>query len=274
MPIDAHESAAGEPSVFYEKRGRVAYVTLNRPAVLNAMNVGMHEALRAIWDDFEADDDIWLGVLTGAGTRAFSVGQDLKELVARTRDGVALSSYGSRGAPGSPRLTERFSLSKPLIARVNGLALGGGFELALACDVIIAADHAEFALPEARVGLIPGAGGVFRLARQLPLKSAMAYLLTGRRLSARRAYELGLVTEVVPLERLDDCLETLLSDMLRCAPLSLRSIKQAALRSLDVELPQAFQCQYEEEERRLRCADSREGPLAFVERRDPVWQGR
>lgn len=129
-----------------------------------------------MWDDFERDDDVWVAVLTGCGDRSFSVGQDLKELVARTESGAPATSFGSRGRPGWPRLTERFALTKPVVARVNGFALGGGFELALACDIIVAAAHATFALPEARLGLMAGAGGVFRLTRQMPFKSAMGYL--------------------------------------------------------------------------------------------------
>src|SRR3569833_1092324 len=153
--------------VRYEKRGQVAYVTLDRPEVLNAMNLAMHEALAEIWDDFERDDSLRVGVLTGAGPRSFSVGQDLKELAERARAGGSThSSFGSRGKPGWPRLTERFERSKPLLARVNGYAYGGGFELALACDLIVAARHAAFALPEPKLGLIAGAGGVFRLSRQ------------------------------------------------------------------------------------------------------------
>ncbi|GAA2042945.1 hypothetical protein GCM10009839_52430 [Catenulispora yoronensis] len=160
----------------YEKRGRVAYVTLNRPDCLNAMDLRMHEELALIWDDFETDDELWLAVLTGAGDRAFSAGQDLKELAERIRSGAAApATFGSRGKPGWPRLTERFTLTKPVIARVNGHAFGGGFELALACDVIVAADHATFALPEAKLGLIAGAGGVFRLTRQAPYRIALGH---------------------------------------------------------------------------------------------------
>lgn len=162
---------AGTRRVRYEKRGRVAYVTLDRPDVLNAMDLRMHEELADVWDDFAADDRLWVAVLSGAGSRAFSTGQDLKE---RVRDGGRPTTFGSRGQPGWPRLTERFELVKPVIACVQGYALGGGFELALACDLIIAGENAVFALPEARLGLVPGAGGVFRLVRQLPLKTAMA----------------------------------------------------------------------------------------------------
>jgi dehydration protein DpgD len=260
--------------VRYDKRGHVAYITLDRPEALNALDLRMHAELAAIWDDFEQDDNLWLGVLTGAGRRAFSVGQDLKELAARNRGGAPASSFGSGGAPGWPRLTERFSMSKPLIARVNGYALGGGFELALACDIIVAAEHAQFALPEAQLGLIAGAGGVFRLTRQLATKSAMGYLMSGRRMGAARAYELGLVNEVAPPGELDACVERWVEDLLRSAPLSLRAIKEVALTSSTLPLEQAFAARYEWEERRRASADCQEGPLAFVEKRPPRWSGR
>lgn len=262
---------AGEPRVRYEKRDRVAYVTLNRPHVLNAMDLRMHEELATVWDDFAADDQLWVAVLTGAGARAFSTGQDLKE---RVNDGARPTTFGSRGQPGWPRLTERFDLAKPVIACVQGYALGGGFELALACDLIVAAESAVFALPEARLGLIPGAGGVFRLVRQLPVKTAMGYLLTGRRIPAATALHLGLVNEVVPEPELDDCVAGWVEDLLRCAPLATRAIKQAAMRSLELPLDEAFTAHYEWEERRSVSRDAVEGPTAFIEGRTPVWQGR
>lgn len=259
----------------YEKRGRVGYVTLDRPDVLNAMDLRMHEELADVWDDFERDDELWVGVLTGAGDRAFSVGQDLKELAARVRTGTAgTATFGSRGKPGWPRLTERFSMTKPIIARINGYALGGGFELALACDIIVAAKHARFGLPEARLGLIAGAGGTFRLVRQLPLKTAMGYLLTGCQFDSATAHRLGLVNNVVPASELDDCLDGWLANLLRCAPLALRAIKEAALTSVDLPLAQAFATIYPWEKRRMASEDAREGPLAFVEKREPTWRGR
>lgn len=264
-------SGNDEPPVLYEKRGKVAYVTLNRPAILNALDLGTHEALGQIWDDLERDDDVRVGVLTGAGDRAFSVGQDLKELVRRMDDGATPSTFGSGDQPGWPRLTERFTMSKPLIARVNGYAFGGGFELALACDIIVAARHATFALPEARLGLIAGAGGLFRLTRQIPFKIAMGYLMTGRELSTERAFELGLVNDVVPAEELDKCVDSWVSDILRCSPVALRAIKEAALKSVDIPLAQAFATRYVWEERRMHSRDAEEGPRAFIGKRPPEW---
>lgn len=259
--------------VIYEKRGNVAYVTLNRPEVLNALDSHTHEELALIWDDFEQDDNIRVGVLTGAGDKSFSVGQDLKELAKKNLNGDPSTTFGSNRASGWPRLTERFTLSKPLIARINGYALGGGFELALACDIIVASECSVFALPEARLGLIAGAGGVFRLVRQIPFKTAMGYLITGRRMSAARGFELGLINEVVPANDLDACVDSWVQDILFCAPLSVRAIKEAALKSVDLSLEDAFNVKYEHEMRRIQSFDSKEGPLAFLEKREPRWRG-
>ncbi|WP_343235938.1 enoyl-CoA-hydratase DpgD [Streptomyces sp. SID10815] len=263
----------GDSGIRYEKDGQVARITLDRPDVLNAMNRRMHQELALVWDDVETDDDIRVAVLTGAGERSFTVGQDLRERARLDQEGTAPTSFGSRGQPGSPRLTDRFDLSKPVIARVNGYALGGGFELALACDLVVAADHAVFALPEATLGLIPGAGGAFRLARQMPLKAAMGYLLTGRRMSAADALRHGLVNEVVPLEDLDDAVDAWTDALRRSAPLSVRALKEAVLRSLDMPLEEAFTATYAWEEKRRRSQDAVEGPRAFAEKRAPVWRG-
>ncbi|MET8948661.1 enoyl-CoA-hydratase DpgD [Streptomyces sp. NPDC004542] len=260
-----------KPRVRYEKKNHVARITLNRPAVLNAMDLRMHEELAAIWDDVEADDEVRVAVLTGAGERSFSVGQDLRERALLDRQGVPPSTFGSRGQPGWPRLTERFNLSKPVVARVHGYALGGGFELALACDLVVASDQAVFALPEAQLGLVPGAGGAFRLARQLPLKTAMGYLLTGRRLTADMALQFGLVNQVVPYEQLDACVTEWTDALLRSAPLALRAIKEAVMRSVDMPLEEAFTTAFEWEQRRRHSKDAIEGPLAFAEQREPCW---
>ncbi|GAA4231068.1 enoyl-CoA hydratase-related protein [Actinomadura meridiana] len=262
------------PRVRYEKKDHVAHVTLDRPEVLNAMDLRTHEELADIWDDVEGDDEVHVAVLAGAGDRAFCVGQDLKERAALNRAGAAPTTFGSRGQPGHPRLTDRFTLSKPVVARVHGYALGGGFELALACDLIIASDTAQFGLPEAGLGLVPGAGGVFRLVRQLPPKVAMGYLLTGRRMDAATALRFGLVNEVVPAARLDDRVRGWTADLVRSAPLSVRAIKEAALKSVDMPLEDAFTAEYVWEERRRNSADAVEGVRAFTEKRDPIWTGR
>lgn len=266
--------ADDDACVVYEQRGHVARVTLNRPHVLNAMNDATHERLGHVWDEIERNDDVWVAVLSGAG-RAFCVGQDLKELAAKHDHGTAgVSTFGSRGRPGWPRLTERFSRSKPIVCKVHGYALGGGFELALASDVIVASEDAVFGLPEARLGLIPGAGGVFRLTRQLPWRVAMGYLITGRRFTARRAYDLGLINEVVDASNLEAAVDAWVDDILACAPLSVRAIKEAAESSAARSLEEAFTGSYGWEERRSRSADAVEGPRAFVQRRKPSWTGR
>lgn len=276
-PAPEGEQALGAgsgPRVGYRKEGHVAWVTMDRPEVLNAMDLRMHQELAAAWDDIEADDDVWLAVLTGAGDRAFSVGQDLKERARLDREGAAPTTFGSRGLPGWPRLTERFAMAKPVLARVHGYALGGGFELALACDLIIASDQAVFALPEARLGLVPGAGGGFRLAGQLPLKTAMGYLLTGRQITAARALELGLVNEVVPVEDLDRCVQEWVDQLVRSAPLSVRAIKESVMRPVGRQLEESFGDRYVWEDRRRSSRDAVEGPRAFAERREPTWEGR
>ncbi|MEV4583283.1 enoyl-CoA-hydratase DpgD [Nonomuraea jabiensis] len=265
------ETDDDRPRVRYAKKDRIAYVTLDRPHVLNAMDRPMHQELSAIWDDVEADPYVRVAVLTGAGDRAFSVGQDLKERARLDAGGEPPATFGSRDQPGWPRLTERFAFSKPVLARVDGYALGGGFELALACDIVIASERAVFGLPEARLGLVPGAGGAFRLARQLPLKLAMGHLLAGRRMSAVTAARFGLVNEVVERERLDECVAEWTHDLARSAPLSVRAIKEAVLRSVDMPLERAFSTRYVWEERRLRGRDVIEGPKAFAEKREPVW---
>jgi len=173
--------------VKYEKRGHLAYVTINRPEVMNALHPPCSLEMDQVWDDFVADKQMWVAIITGAGDKAFSAGNDLKFTAEhpemfRGGAGEALRSKG-----GFAGLTSRFDITKPIIAAVNGFALGGGFEIALACDLIIAAEHARFGLPEPRVGLMAAAGGVHRLPRHIPLKIAMGMMLTGRHITAQEA---------------------------------------------------------------------------------------
>ncbi|MBI2766497.1 MAG: enoyl-CoA hydratase/isomerase family protein [Chloroflexi bacterium] len=258
----------------YEKKGHVAYVTITRPEVFNALHAHANRELSEVFDDFAADDDAWVAVLTGEGDRAFSAGNDLKYTAEMSRLKPEERPDLSMGKGGFGGITSRYDLFKPLVARVNGYALGGGLELALACDLIIAAEHAELGLPEPKRGLIAGAMGVHRLPRQIPLKTAMGFMLTGRHIKAARAYELGLVNEVVPLADLDAAVDAWVQDILRCAPLSVRATKEAALQGLTMTLPQAGEARYEWEMKRRRSEDAVEGPRAFAEKREPNWTGR
>lgn len=266
------ESWDGSSSVLVDFDGSVARVTLNRPEVLNALDIDTHRRLAWVWDRIERDDNIRVVVLTGSGTRAFCVGQDLKETAAHG-DAVRSVSFGSRGKPGEPRLTDRFDITKPVVARVFGHVLGGGFELAMASDLIVAADNTSFGLPEALLGLIPGAGGVFRLGRQIPPRVALEHLLTGKTISAARAYDLGLVNAVVPAAELDQAVAELVHGILQSSPLSVRAIKEAFYGAEAVPLPVAFERSYPMETRRRYSDDAREGVMAFVEKRRPRWQG-
>lgn len=255
-------------------RDRVAYVTLNRPEAMNALNPELRFALSEIWDRVEADDDIWLAVVTGAGDRAFCAGADLKHrAIEREATDEQRQAWADMQAKTKP-LNTRWHFPKPVIAKVNGFALGGGLELALSCDIIVAADHVEVGLPEPRRGLIAGGVGVHRLPRQVGLKVAMGYLLTGRHMSAQRAYELGLVNEIVPRDQLDACVDGWVEDILRCAPLAIRATKEAVMKGLDTHLSDAFETPYESETIRAESDDALEGPRAFAEKRTPNWQGR
>jgi crotonobetainyl-CoA hydratase/dehydration protein DpgD len=241
---------------------------------MNALHPPASRELAAAWDEFAADDDAWIAVLTGQGDKAFSAGNDLKNTAEMSR--LPREQRPDQSMPGSGfgGLTSRFDLFKPIIGRVNGFALGGGLELALACDILVAADHAEVGLPEPRRGLIAGAMGVHRLPRQIPLKAAMGYMLTGRHIPAQRAYELGLVNEVVPLAKLDETVDSWVNDILRCAPLSVRASKEAAMQGLQMTLRDANNARYEWEMHRRSSEDAVEGPRAFAEKRAPNWTGR
>jgi enoyl-CoA hydratase/carnithine racemase len=258
----------------YEKKDHIAYITITRPEVMNSLHVHANLELDQVWDDFASDSDAWVAVLTGQGDRAFSAGNDLKYTAEMSR--LPADQRPRTGFPkgGFGGLTSRYDLFKPIIARVNGFALGGGLEMAMACDIIIAAEHAELGLPEPRRGLIAGAMGVHRLPRQVGLKQAMGYMLTGRHIPAPRAYEIGLVNEVVPLADLDAAVDRWVQDILRCAPLSVRATKEATMQGLDMTLPQAGSAAYAWEVARRRSEDAIEGPRAFAEKRTPNWQGK
>ena len=261
-------------TTLFEVRDRCAWITLNRPEALNSLNPELRWQLSQHLDQVEADEDIWLTVITGAGERAFCAGADLKQR-AREQDASPEQQNEWRRLRSETRhIIERWYHPKPIIAMVNGFALGGGLEVAMACDIIIAADHSEFGLPEPRRGLIAGSAGVHRLPRQIGLKPAMGYMLTGRHMSAERAFQLGLVNEVVPAGQLLETTEGYVRDILSCAPLSVRATKEATMRGLDYSLSTAYYTPYESERVRQKSEDTLEGPRAFAEKRDPIWKGR
>jgi enoyl-CoA hydratase/carnithine racemase len=249
-----------------EREGRLLVVTLARPDVLNALHPPANRELAAVFDEFAAEPELWVAILTGAG-RGFCAGNDLKYQAT----GGDMSGQPATGFAG---LTNRFDLAKPVIAAVNGVAMGGGFEIALACDLIIASADATFALPEPRVGLAALAGGVHRLPRQIGLKNAMGMLLTGRRVSAEEGQRLGFVNEVVPPGEALARAKRWAAQILECAPLSVRASKQAAYEGLEVGLREAMSRHYDELRRMVKSADFVEGPKAFAEKRPPRWQGR
>ncbi len=254
-----------------ERDGHLLVVTLDRPEVRNALHRAASDELDHVWATFEADPELRVAILTGSGDKSFSAGYDMKESGTPAKGGDFLAQRHPRGLGA---LTLRYDLSKPLIAAVNGFALGGGFELALACDIIVAAEHAEFGFPEPRVGRMALEGGMHRLARSIPLKTAMAMLLTGRRITAQEAYRIGLVSEVVQLADLLAAARRWANQILECAPLSVQATKEAVLAGLGLPLPAAVALVPPTMARALASEDQVEGVNAFRERRAPKWSGR
>ncbi len=250
----------------------VARVTIDRPAVMNALDARATAALEDIWRRLEADRDVRAVVLTGAGERAFCTGADMR--AGGERSGL---DYWAAGPPnGFGGLALRTTLDIPVIARVNGHALGGGLEMMLGCDIAVAADTATFGLPEPRVGRLPLDGGMVLLQRQIGHRAAMSMLLTGRRIAAAEAVACGLVNEAVAAAELDAAVDRWLADILACAPLSLRAIKQTVRRTAHLAAQEAQEAQAMRLPAVIEClgsADGEEGVQAFRERRLPVWSG-
>ena len=266
-PPDATQRRADpEDDVQVERRGDAAWITIDRPSVLNAMDPETATRLRAAVEDAD-DAGVRAIVITGAGGRAFSVGADLKWRASHPAAAARLPIGGGLHVPG----LDGFVCHTPLIAAVDGLALGGGFELVLACDFAIATARSSFGLPEVSVGLVADAGGVHRLVRQLPWKLAMDVLLAGRRLTATEALGLGIVNEVVQSADLTAAVETLIGRLRSASPLAVRATKETAEQSLGKPLPEVMSVRTPLHEQLLRSPDAVEGPRAFAEKRPPSW---
>ena len=247
----------------------IARVTIDRPDVLNAIDQAAEDELQGIWQRIEHDRNIRVVVLTGTGDRAFCAGADMKSGGTSGLEYWAMPRLGGFGG-----IALRETLDVPVIARVNGHALGGGFEMMLGCDIVVAAEEATFGLPEPRVGRLPLDGGMTLLARQIPFRHAMALLLTGRRIKASEALRLGIVNEVVPRANLDAAVTRWIDDVLACAPLSLRAIKQMVRRTAHLAAADAQAQRLPALVEALRSRDAEEGVRAFREKRPPVWEGR
>src|SRR5580704_14911402 len=250
--------------VLFEKRNHIAYVTINRPERLNACDFETYARLADIWSEFRDDADLRVAILTGVGERAFCAGSDVK------------SNYvEARGAdPTKSPFPIMLELSKPIIAAINGHANGGGLEQALACDIRVAAEHAQFGLGEVRLGWLPGGGGTQRLPRLIPLGRALQMLYTGNRIGAEEALRLGLVDYVVPMSRLITKCEEIAEEICKSAPLAVARIKQAAMRGLDVPLSEGLKLERDLYKWLQGTEDAREGARAFAEKRPPHWKGK
>jgi len=254
-------------TIIYEKKGRIAYITLNRPEVLNALNNQLIKELNDAWVDFKNDPEVWVGIISGTGDKAFSAGADVKMFA----DAIDI---------GEPMLTEDMALlwtdtiSKPLIAAIDGWCLGGGLEIALICDIKIATEKARFGSPEPKVGRNIGGGAISRLPAQIPLSIAMEMLLTGDWIDARRAYEVGLINQLVATsEELMPAAEKMAERILACAPLAVRLNKEQVFRLYNQPIPVQIAMKDVGEEINL-SEDAEEGARAFAEKRKPEWQGK
>ncbi|MEQ8800740.1 MAG: enoyl-CoA hydratase-related protein [Haliea sp.] len=257
-------------TVHYSVENHVARVTIDRPDRMNAVDAATWDRLEQIWVEIEQDPDVRVVVLTGSGSKAFSAGADMKS--AGEKKGL---EYWADPRPGGfGGIAMRKTLNVPVIARVNGFALGGGFEMVLGCDIVISAEHTKFGFTEPRVGRLPLNGGMVLLPRLIPEKIAMGILLTGSKIMASEAERYGLINEVVPESELDQTVDKWVENILACAPLSLKAIKESVKQTIDLPVELAQSVRLPALLEALTSEDAKEGVQAFKEKRAPDWKGR
>jgi enoyl-CoA hydratase len=253
--------------VLQERRGHVVILTINRPEARNAINGPVSLAMSGFMDELAEDPDCWVVVITGSGDKAFSAGMDLKAFASGEGGDIMGASGGFGG------LTQR-TFPKPIIAAVNGSALAGGFEIMLSCDLVVAAEHATFGIPEAKRGLIAGAGGLIRMPKRLPIAIALELAMTGDTIDAARAFELGLVNRVVPSSVVIEEAVSLADRIAANAPLAVRYSKSVMKQAAEVSEAEGWKINAEAVGVVFTSADAMEGPVAFAEKRPPNWQGK
>lgn len=255
-------------SLIYEKKGRIAFIILNRPEAMNSIDPETEKELTEAWRDFETDPNVWVAIFSGAGERAFCTGSDLKKTMPPKESfaQITLSGAGKKG------FVPPFNQYKPIICAVNGYAIGGGLEMAMMCDIIIGSETSQYGLSEVKIGSMPGLGGTQRLPRKIPYAHAMKMLLTGERIDAQEAYRLGLITEVVPNDRLLERAEELANKICDNAPLAVRAVKMAVNEGLEMSLEKGMALENLTWGMLRDTKDRIEGRVAFAEKRKPVYQ--
>jgi enoyl-CoA hydratase len=269
VPDASPKAVLALANVRYEKKGSIAYVTINRPKVLNALNTPTWTDLRAAFEDAKADASVQGVILTGAGDKAFIAGADISEL-------AHVDAYEAEESSrfGQSVLDLIENLGKPVIAAINGFALGGGCETAMACTIRIAAEHAKFGQPEVKLGLLPGGGGTQRLPRLVGKGRALQLILTGDTISAQEAYRIGLVNEIVPAAGLIERAETILKQIAANAPIAVKFSLQAANKGLETSQDEGLALEASYFGICAATEDKKEGTSAFLEKRAPKFRGR
>ena len=258
--------------ILYEKDGRIALITINRPERRNAIDAQTSYELKKAFTDFNDDDDLWVAILTGAGDKAFSAGNDLVAMSELMAGKLKLDPEIARTPFGG--ITRGFECWKPIIAAINGYCLAGGLEIAVSCDIRVASEHAMFGVPEVTRAIIPGASGTQRLPRMLPKGIALELLITGGHFDAEWALRYGLVNHVVPADQVMAKAREIAEAICQNGPLAVRAVKESALRGLELSMEEGLKQETQFSVKVMASEDAREGPLAFAQKRKPEYKGR